>query len=583
MENDILNRSPPYLYMQKGSDRVPYQPTHPFPYLTGSIDITENNTFKCLINPRDTIIGYKIEILQNSDNSIVCEIRGGIDENGNQYKTINNSILVTQSDGSHSFVDGARYSIDEIPEIDSKFPLFGGFTDDSWLQVEIPSDITTPAGTGTGMVNGKDYKWNVVLYDNSHSNIVTGKTNALGDWRPVSQIKLDAYNEILDAENGIKVSDIKRGMFIQLVDDEGNVLKTSDGSACGGEIQSVSYSENVATITLYNSFQIPTDLWVSPYIYNYQIYSNYSISFDYYFKARSTPKVSMEIPETITSSILSVPVSYSQSEGVGISYYQMDLYLNDKLVNSTGEVYSPYMSYEYDGLISGNDYRLVLSIVTDDGKELEPIEKTFSVNYEMFQTAVRPVIDVNNYDACIKIDFSSNTSIPGIEEGYDKISFQKYSNDSTTPDNTNAICIPYDSSVYWNNANGFPLNIDNESTILLHWHGHEGFSGTIFEKINEEDPQQNIVLSYSNGSFYYSKGNDIFTEKSFYPKTMSAINVETTEQDALYVINEEDILTDTDTLADSNLNYDYWYLIVILPTNLKIYQTKAYEETVVSQ
>ena len=78
-------------------------------------------------------------------------------------------------------------------------------------------------------------------------------------------------------------------------------------------------------------------------------------------------------------------------------------------------------------------------------------------------------------------------------------------------------------------------------------------------------------------------GNDIFTEKSFYPKTMSAINVETTEQDALYVINEEDILTDTDTLADSNLNYDYWYLIVILPTNLKIYQTKAYEETVVSQ
>ena len=75
----------------------------------------------------------------------------------------------------------------------------------------------------------------------------------------------------------------------------------------------------------------------------------------------------------------------------------------------------------------------------------------------------------------------------------------------------------------------------------------------------------------------------IFTEKSFYPKTMSAINVETTEQDALYVINEEDILTDTDTLADSNLNYDYWYLIVILPTNLKIYQTKAYEETVVSQ
>ena len=57
---------------------MPYQPTFPYPYLEG-IDVSkENNVFKCLINPRDEIVGYKITILSNRDGSEVANINSKI-------------------------------------------------------------------------------------------------------------------------------------------------------------------------------------------------------------------------------------------------------------------------------------------------------------------------------------------------------------------------------------------------------------------------------------------------------------------------------------------------------------------------
>ena len=102
---------------------MPHQPTFPEPYL-GSIDATNStgNRFSVLINPQDIITKYNLTIYSVETNSSV-------------YSTG----VVTLAE-----------------------PLYGSL-DGTTLEVLVPNT--------SGMINGKDYNWSIILYDRNNNSI----------------------------------------------------------------------------------------------------------------------------------------------------------------------------------------------------------------------------------------------------------------------------------------------------------------------------------------------------------------------------------------------------------------------------
>lgn len=104
---------------------MPYQPTHPHPYLE-TIDATNEvgHIFSVVINPKDVIAKYSFSIFSTENSS-----------------SLYNTGLITLTNPLYGTEDGAV------------------------LSVGISTDIDT------GMVNGANYQWQIVLYDIAGNSI----------------------------------------------------------------------------------------------------------------------------------------------------------------------------------------------------------------------------------------------------------------------------------------------------------------------------------------------------------------------------------------------------------------------------
>ena len=158
---------------------MPYQPTFPSPYMidvdinksekrdgdvqhtvwvasgakteTRSYNFYNTISLKCLINPKDTIVAYSVTIKDLSKSSSVytlyCskEIKEAIRPNSEK----------PEIELSTTF-----------PIIES-FPVVGGRGDNSWLEIELPVKIPSSKNNNTVVFleNGKEYSWQVRLYD----------------------------------------------------------------------------------------------------------------------------------------------------------------------------------------------------------------------------------------------------------------------------------------------------------------------------------------------------------------------------------------------------------------------------------
>ena len=515
---------------------MPYQPTYPYPYLDAiDVSLDNGNNFKYLINPKDRIIAYKIDILSTTSATPIYYVRGAI-VGGTRKKY--------QKIGSNNETE-----ITTIPTTDTVIPLQGSYSDESWLQVNIPkiAEIT----------NSLDYKHRITLYETNPTIKIT---------EGIVQTYTNLETSITLQSN----SNIVAGMYIKCR----NQLR---------EILTWNPITKVATITAFTT---------GPVVANdiYEIYSNYIVSNDYYFKARTTPTLSIDIADnaTITSSERKFITTYTQAENINISHFTYNLYLDGVLIDTTDEVVSTDISYTYEGFLSGKEYVLELIVVNDDKVETK-LERTFTVSYSELKTLALPILTIDNYKTCIDIDFSDNANIYGILEGSQTETFKKFKNEETglppTGNNTNAISLSINQNLYWNTVNEIiPLNIPTDSTIYLHTHFHEGFSGTIIELIDEDNAVSTVRVRYDGTKFYWQIGNN--AEESYDPYTggvASAIQASgyTVDPTKLYVLNDDDVLNDTDILVYNDLPYDYWWNIIILPTEVQFVKGKKYSESVV--
>lgn len=512
---------------------MPNQPSCPSPYLSSIDASSENITFSCLV--KDPVYGYILTV-KDADN-------------GEELFTEENMTFATES-------------FNEDYTTPSPIELVNA---DGANYLEIPLSIDNQGI----LENGKNYVWSVRLYSgNLYKNEVKLIKGIYSYYDFIKVSKEDVIYPLLHIGLPTYIERTKNSITKSVLTTITRIDKSEDNSK---ELH-FGAIDTVKTYTYSASFFIGLHEVQSP---------------DYYFVAKKNPDITFEVNPTITSSVLDVSVSYFQEQMATVSYYCFNLYSEDEeLIDTTGNVFSSNIKYLYNGLISNNKYVLELTIV-DSNKNKHTIEREFYVEYNNYQTYVIPEVSINQKDGCVEIDYSKNVVIEGKTDEDSVILFKNFIDSATETvlEHSNGICLNRGQSLYWNDKTGdIPLDLDNTCQII-HWHGHEGFYGTIFEKIDERNPANNILVRYDGTAFYYKFGLDNEVTYSPYDEdTLSAINVDedTIDEEKLYIINDTNELQDEYTLFSNDLTSKYWWFIVILQDEVRFIKGKLYSETVVS-
>lgn len=152
----------------------------------------------------------------------------------------------------------------------------------------------------------------------------------------------------------------------------------------------------------------------------YTVYTAFIDTPNYFFKARTTPVV------TVTSGTLGVvdsrkytfEGSYTQDEGIGVKYHIFNLYdETDTLLATSGQVYSEFLEWEYDALVSGITYSIDLIILNQENTEVSTGKEVFTVSYGVIDFDNSP--DVTNLpeDHAIQIEWVGDKQSIGVASG----------------------------------------------------------------------------------------------------------------------------------------------------------------------
>jgi hypothetical protein len=181
--------------------------------------------------------------------------------------------------------------------------------------------------------------------------------------------------------------------------------------------------ERIATVTVSTFGSAPaTDS-------AYTVLSAFIDTPNYFFKSRTTPTLLTEsyaidgvtlqqITTTLTSRGGQFVTTYTQAEGVGLKYYIYNLYNETGvLLDTSGQIFSEFLGYTYDGLVSGNNYDLDVIVVNQDDTEVSTGKQRFYVAYTSPALQIPP--DVTNMRTLngVEVDWISDKMSEGVADG----------------------------------------------------------------------------------------------------------------------------------------------------------------------
>lgn len=253
-------------------------------------------------------------------------------------------------------------------------PLYNGDT----LSFLIPSSALE-----ANLENGFDYKWYVKLYqDSSNMYITYGIVQVVG-----SDTQLTLQKNI----------NIKVGMSLK----------------CNNELRTITaYEEDTGLTTIESAFSNPVLAGTQ-----YQIYSDFIQTVpEYLIHARKTPDVEIsDFPTEITTKNYTFTGTYTQDDGVPLSYHRWTLGIPDKdnpssytIVQTTGKVYNCNLTYTYDGFKNGINYVILLETENEFGI-YNLSQKYFSVSYNEIEYLEKPSAKVDYSKNAIQLDWVAPT------------------------------------------------------------------------------------------------------------------------------------------------------------------------------
>ena len=335
-------------------------------------------------------------------------------------------------------------------------PLYNGDT----LSFLIPSSALK-----ANLENGFDYKWYVKLYqDTSNMYITYGIIQAVN-----SETELVLQKNI----------NVKAGMSLKY----NNELKTI-----------TAYSDNTGIATIESAFTSSVLAGAQ-----YQIYSDFIQTVpEYILHVRKTPNVEInDIPSEITTKKYTFTGTYSQADGVPLSYHRWTLGITDKdnpliytIVQTTGKVYNCNLTYTYDGLKNGINYVIILETENEFGIS-NYIQKYFSVSYNEIEYLEKPSAKVDYSKNAIQLDWVAPT------EFAPKVWNTNISSGDVLPGDIGS------NSFYISRGltNIFEDNIITINNVEMHIKTYDTITGLVTVK---EDLPESLVV----GSAYYIQGYD---------------------------------------------------------------------------
>lgn len=229
--------------------------------------------------------------------------------------------------------------------------------------------------------------------------------------------------------------------------------------------------------------------------------SNVVISEQVPFKTSSVPTLTLS-PTTITKQKYNFIPIYEHAEDVLVNSFVAELYNEDDvLLKSSGTVYSSNIRYEFDGLLSGNIYKVKFTAVNNNGQECTTGFVEFDVDYPQPTLNIKPSV-INNYDdSSISIEWDAAIQTFGTVEG-----LYEYLEGGGIHLENGAILTFSE------------MAINNPSTIIYLWTPDSlSFIGIISKCINT-DIEDYLCIGYNGTAFYRNQNGEIYLN---YPQSLN--------------------------------------------------------------
>ena len=282
----------------------------------------------------------------------------------------------------------------------------------------------------------------------------------------------------------------------------------------------------------------------------YTIYCNYIDTDQYYFDTNTPPEINLyenfesvngtnvtrEIdlsentqlaPLSLSYSNLHITGEYLQSEGISVSHYSFLLERRESdtkysTVSYSNNIYSTNIDWQYDKFISGNEYRLTLSLTDSVGSTFEKIIY-IKAEYNSISYPMNIKIEEYRKHNSLIVDFSELHSITANEEIDGGHQFLAYNEDTDKIDTTltvsNNVChLDKGNSLTYDFIDGEKELSFGKSTIYTTFRIDSDYTGTIFEVTDDDETTTalkwdgvNFYLSVKNPSTGYSSYGRVFT------------------------------------------------------------------------
>lgn len=230
-------------------------------------------------------------------------------------------------------------------------------------------------------INGNVYGWSIRLFQPTPNIVVTTGT--------IVSVE-DSTNYHIQMNPNIKV-----GMCIKR---EGLAAPVSTISAYDVETGAITLSSIADPFIQGEAYQI-----VSFYI------DTTPLNVFYYWQE---PTIEIEdVPETITTRIHTFQGTCNDDQSP-IVWYKFDLYEEQedgtfKLIDSTGEVYSARLNYTYDSFMSGQTYKIQMTMQNDFGQTVYSDLYQFDVSYAFIEYLQQPVATCNANQNAINVSWAA--------------------------------------------------------------------------------------------------------------------------------------------------------------------------------
>lgn len=403
--------------------------------------------------------------------------------------------------------------------------------------------LIMPVPKTSGMVNGIDYVWNVRIYQTLPSIWVTYGTVKTGSTTTSINIS--------------KTNLIKAGMYLT-IGSETRLITNYDAET------------GVATTQAFTTS--PTEN--APYT----VYCDYVISNDTYFKARTTPTLTLvEVPSTITTKSYTFQGVYTQAQGVNYKYFVWTLYNSKGVeIEKSKELSTGQIQYRFDGFISDNIYGISLFLENQDGVTLKTPIQYFTVNYAMPEIANAPSIEVLCDKTALRVKWSNPLVNVGVPTGtYHLVPNQPYQGVSS-------VQIDNNSNIAWDLK---PSGVPYESTTFINWATDQlGFSGNILSQVGEKIPLVNITViapvncivgdKYYNPStqlIYDCASTNVWNTKGYTPSETELYFNQTNNKTYIWDKLVKDLVETNEDVASYSLSYAngiFYYEINNLDTTI---------------